>query len=66
MTTLFQAEEMAKLAEAISKPNSSFRNVEWNGKSVNQSQTMNRSVVDLIPEMFRNATMSLMSEAALK
>jgi hypothetical protein len=66
MTTLFQAEEMAKLAEAITKPNSSFRNVEWDGKSVNQSQTMNRSVVDLIPEMFRNATMSLMSEAALK
>lgn len=66
MTSLLEAREMASLSDAISGSNTNLGNTNWDGASVVTNQTSKRGVTDLMEEMFRNATISLMSSSALK
>jgi hypothetical protein len=65
MTSLMDAQELTSLSDAISLSSTNLGNTDWDGTSVIANETSKRGGADLMEEMFRNATISLMSSSAL-
>ena len=65
-TSLVQSREMANVTQSLALQFELLGNVNWDGKSVNQNETGTQPMTELMEEMFRNVTVSLMSNSALK
>lgn len=65
-TSLTQGKEMSNVTQSLALQYGLLGNVQWEGKSVNQNETGTKPLTELMEEMFRNATVSLMSNSALK
>ncbi|RDW63470.1 hypothetical protein BP6252_11015 [Coleophoma cylindrospora] len=65
MTPLVKAAELVNLTTSLALQSANLGSAAWDGRSVEQVQTTTQSMASMIEEMFRNATISLMSEPSL-
>ncbi|RDW57232.1 hypothetical protein BP5796_12682 [Coleophoma crateriformis] len=65
MTPLVKAAELVNLTTSLALQSANLGSAAWDGRSVEQVQTTTQLMAAMIEEMFRNATISLLSEPSL-
>lgn len=65
-TPLAMARELSNLTHDMARSSDFLGNVVWDGKSVVQTNSSTRPMSELMEDMFHNATVSLISQPALK